>query len=185
MKYVREPAVQILINRLSLGQSVYLAQENVLEMKSDDITLEEYGVAKIPKTGANVKIVAENGKLYPLEIHVEGEGCLCIGVAMVNRQVFRGFLSEQDFWDWWEWRNLSGRLCRHIPSVVFDPPTQENLVQCRILYDLLVGRERRYQNLSCRGCIHSLSIRCTRCVRDKSLEDCWQDRSEKRRFQFE
>lgn len=172
------------VPRLFIGQSIYLTPENVLDLKSSEIELIEYGIAKISKSGT-IRIVDENGNLYSLKNNTQSSEPLCIGFARLNNSMYRGFLSEQDFWIWWEWSKLSRKLCRYIPRVVFEQPTVENLVRCRILYDLIIKNENRYQNISCRGCIHSISVRCTRCVRDKSLEDCWQGRDTQSKYQFE
>ena len=80
------------------------------------------------------------------------------------------FLSEANFWAWWEWVVLTDRLNGCIPTL-------ENLQICRILADVLVHRNLRYQNMDYAGCGYENSSDkslCANCVRSGKLTDRWR-----------
>ena len=161
-----------ILRQLQIGQSIFLVTNNAWEIRPEEICLREYGVARLPTPGGTGTIVGENGKMYSLRLFTE-ERDFCIGTAAFGKRRYYGFLSEQDFWDWWDYRRLSMLLPQKIGMLALAQPTVENLQLFRNILDLMEHRHYRFQNISCKGCTARKLSRCAGCVRSKKLRDYW------------
>ena len=171
-------------DHLAVGQSIYLASEDTVKLSSSEIVLREYGVGKVLKSGTTVRIVDKNGKMNTFSLFA-ADTDFCIGSARVGRRELYGFPSEEDFWDWWECKKLSELLPSKIVGKALAPPTVETLQLFRNIYELLLRKEQRFQNISCLGCAGGSIVRCSGCVRQKGLKDYWVGRNPPKRFLFE
>ena len=184
MQRKRPQYVQTVMEQLQLGQSIFLASEEVDSLPISEIDLLECGVEKIPQTGSTIKIVSEKGDVLTVTIERTDPDTFLFGYARKQRKgKYFAFLSIDDFWDWWECRKIDQKLRSYVPVLVLRAPSKERLLQNRLLYDILINRNLNYQNISCKGCLHSASHYCLNCMRGKDRYDCWIGSGE-RQFLF-
>lgn len=174
MQYKRSQQRQAVLAQLQIGQSVFLAPESVTSLPISDIKLREYGIEKIPKVGSTLKVVSEKGAALLITIDQTESDSLRLGVTRKRHgEQYFAFLSEDQFWNWWECSKLDQKLRTYFPTLALPPPSRESLALNRLLYDLLINHNLQYQNVSCKGCLHGLSSFCMDCVRSKERRDYW------------
>ena len=181
MNTTHEEQIRQVIRQLAVEQTVYIVPGNAPDLPAKDIRLETAKISEIPDTGHIIRIRKPDGAEEAVDIDIWRFDILYLGT--IGRKVELDdwvFLSEANFWAWWEWFVLTDRLNGCITfnqGWVDEFPTQENLQICRILADVLVHQNLRYQNMDCAGCVYENSSDkslCANCVRSGKLADRWR-----------
>lgn len=181
MNTTHEERIRQVISQLTVGQTVYVAPGSAPDLPAKDIRLQTARISDIPDTGHVIRIRKPNGEEEAVDIDIGSLRILYLG--SIERKVELDdwvFLSEANFWAWWEWSVLTDRLngCIALTHYLVDEiPTLENLQISRIFADVLVNHNLRYQNIDCTGCKYESSLdklRCSGCVRSGKLTDRWE-----------
>lgn len=150
----RENAFAYQKSKVQIGQRLFIAPEDAPDTDAADIVLEHCSVVQIPEAGAQIIVERENGERCAVDIDASNRGLAYFGTieAVFGPSQFI-FLSEHDFWEWWEWELLTVGMCH----ILFDDdmgsyPTKENIAATRLVYDIVANENLDYQNMSCAGC---------------------------------
>lgn len=181
MENKRKEHTQRAMERLHVGQSVYLAFWDTPDEEESDIVLEKAVIRRIPETGDQIELTRANGEECFFYVSQRSEDEFHLGTYEPGSTMqWWGFLSEENFWLWREWYILTDRLCAQgvdCRNGYSDYPTEENLKIARLLYDILINQNLSYQSLSCFGCDFEEARdkdHCAQCVRSMTFVDRWQ-----------
>lgn len=158
-------------------------------MEAGDMVLEHCSVIQIPKAGGQIIVELENGERCAASVECTNRDYAYLGTIDTRSGAFRFlFLTEHNFWEWWEWEILTVALS----PILYDDdmgscPTKENIAATRLVYDIVANRNLDYQNMSCAGCQHSSekgapNTPCRKCRRIGVLEDLWQGKVSRREW---
>lgn len=156
-----------------------MAPDDAPNMSAKDIVLDKGTVVDIPEGGNTIFAEMENGDIRRVGLDVARKEHFHLGQMDVGEETFWVFPSEQAFWDFWEWYIISSRVefaFNH--SDLHGLPNDKYLRLCRIFYQILCNDDPDFQAMSCIGCDYisekdQAESPCQRCIRTKSLEDCW------------
>ena len=161
---------------LHVGQILYLADTDAPYKASEDIVLERARIVEIPRNRCEVIIKMSDGSNREMDIGTADENSLYLAtLEQIGKFEYWVFTTEENFWDWRDWEILVVRLNSHgfIFGSIEDYPTKGNLEKCRLLQEILLHENGRFQNLSCAGCVNESQPGkpCAGCVREKALKD--------------
>lgn len=185
----RENAFAYQKSKVQVGQRLFIAPEDAPDTDAADIVLEHCSVAQIPEAGDQIIVERENGERCAVDIDASNRDLAYFGTI---KTVFGPsqfiFLSEHDFWEWWEWELLTVGMCH----ILFDDdmgsyPTKENIAATRLVYDIVANENLDYQNMCCAGCQYASekgapNTPCRKCRRMGDLEDQWQGNVSRREW---
>ncbi|HJD22870.1 MAG TPA: hypothetical protein H9694_01860 [Firmicutes bacterium] len=176
-----EKWIRQVIDQLVVGQNVYLAPDSAPLLPAKEIHLETAVISEIPAAGNTIHIKKADGKVQIVDVDARSTAYLHLGTVDIEGKIRTWvFLSEENFWAWWEWFILTDKLNPYVSFYqcsVDEIPTLKNLQICRIIADVLVNSNLRYQNMDCADCDHRDSedkSRCSTCIRSGTLKDYWQ-----------
>ena len=176
-------------SKVQVGQRLFIAPEDAPDTDAADIVLESCSVVQIPEVGGQIIVELENGERCAADIDATSRDFAYFGTIEAAFRPSRFiFLSEHDFWEWWEWELLTTGMC----SILHDDdmgcyPTKENIAATRLVYDIVANENLDYQNMSCAGCQYASekgapNTPCRKCRRMGLLEDQWQGKVSKREW---
>lgn len=176
-------------SRIQVGQQLLIAPEDAPSIEAADMALEHCSVVQIPKAGDQIIIELEDGERCAANVACTNKDFAYLGTIDTPSGAFRFlFLTEHDFWEWWEWELLSTAL----DSILYDHnmgycPTEKNIAIVRLLYDIVANENLDYQDMSCTGCQYGSekgapNTPCLKCRRIGVLEDLWQGKVSKREW---
>lgn len=185
----RENAFAYQKSKVQIGQRLFIAPEDAPDTDAADIVLEHCSVVQIPEAGAQIIVERENGERCAVDIDASNRGLAYFGTieAVFGPSQFI-FLSEHDFWEWWEWELLTVGMCH----ILFDDrhgvlSDQREHRRYQIVYDIVANENLDYQNMSCAGCQYASekgapNTPCRKCRRMGDLEDHWQGNVSRREW---
>ena len=176
-----EQWIRQVIDQLAVGQDVYLAPDSAPTLPAEEIPIETAVISEIPATGHIIRIKKSDGEVLAVDVDARSMAYLYLGTVDIDGKIqFWVFLSEENFGDWWEWTILTNELNPYIAfreGSVDEIPTKKNLQISRIVADVLVNGNLRYQNMDCTGCEYRDSPDkppCTDCIRRGVQKDYWK-----------
>lgn len=185
----RENAFAYQKSKVQVGQRLFIAPEDAPDTDAADIVLEHCSVVQIPEAGDQIIVERENGERCAVDIDASNRDLAYFGtIETVFGPSQYIFLSEHDFWEWWEWEHLTVGMCH----ILFDDdmgsyPTKENIAATRLVYDIVANENLDYQNMCCAGCQYASekgapNTPCRKCRRMGDLEDQWQGNVSRREW---
>ena len=146
-----EEWIRQVIDQLAVGQDVYLAPDSAPILPAREIHLETAFISEIPAAGNTIHIKKADGEVQIVDVDARSTAYLYLGTVDIDGKIQSWvFLSEEKFWDWWEWTILTNELNPYIAfreGNVDEIPTKKNLQISRIVADVLVNGNLRYQNM--------------------------------------
>lgn len=141
-------------SKIQVGQRLFIAPEDASAIGAEDIVLEHCSVVQIPKVGREIIVELENGERCAADIDDTNRDLAYFGtIETVFGPSQFIFLSEHDFWEWWEWELLTVGMCHILcDDDMGSYPTEENIAATRLVYDIVANENLDYQNMSCAGC---------------------------------
>lgn len=185
----RENALAYQKSKIQIGQRLFIAPEDAPDTGAADIVLEHCSVVQIPKVGREIIVELETGEQCAADISATNRDFAYFGTIETVFSVARFiFLSEHDFWEWWEWELLTAGMCSILHGDDMGSyPTKENIAATRLVYDIVANKNSDYQNMSCAGCQYASkkgapNTPCRKCRRMGELEDQWQGKLSRREW---
>jgi len=176
-------------SKIQVGQRLFIAPEDAPDTAAADIVLEHCSVVQIPKVGREIIVELENGERCAADIDDTNRDFAYFGsIETIFGLVRFIFLSEHDFWEWWEWELLTTGMCSILHGDDMGCcPTKENIAATRLVYDIVANENLDYQNMSCAGCQYASkkgapNTPCRKCRRMGELKDQWQGKLSKREW---
>lgn len=176
-------------SKVQVGQRLFIAPEDAPDADAADIVLEHCSVVQIPEVGGQIIVELENGERCAADIDASNRDFAYFGtIEVVFGWAQFIFLSEDDFWEWWEWELLTTGMCSILHGDDMGCcPTKENIAATRLVYDIVANENLEYQNMSCVGCQYASekgapNTPCRKCRRMGLLEDRWQGKVSRREW---
>lgn len=176
-------------SKVQIGQHLFIAPEDATDTDAADIVLERCSVVQIPEVGGQIIVERKNGERCAAYIDVSNRDLAYFGTieTVFGLSQFI-FLSEHDFWEWWEWELLTVGMCHILCADDMNSyPTEENIAATRLVYDIVANGNLDYQNMSCAGCQYDSekgapNTPCRKCRRMGDFEDQWQGNVSRREW---
>ena len=174
-----EEWIRQVIDQLAVGQNVYLAPDSAPLLPAKEIRLEAAVISEIPAAGNTIHIKKKaDGEVQIVDVDARSTAYLYLGTVDIDGKIQSWvFLSEENFWAWWEWVILTDELNPYVSfrqGSVDETPTLKNLQISRLIADALINDNFRYQNMDCTGCERKNSADkslCSTCIRSGTLKD--------------
>lgn len=176
-------------SKIQIGQRLFIAPEDAPDTDAEGIVLDRCSVVQIPKVGREIIVELENGERCAADISATNQDFAYFGTIETVFGLARFiFLSEHDFWEWWEWELLTTGMCSILHGDNMGSyPTKENIAATRLVYDIVANENLDYQNMSCAGCQYASkkgasNTPCRKCRRMVELEDQWRGKLSRREW---
>lgn len=128
-----EEWIRQVIDQLAVGQDVYLASDSAPILPAKEIHLETAFISEIPADGNTIHIKKADGEVQIVDVDARSTAYLYLGTVDIDGKIQSWvFLSEEKFWDWWEWTILTNELNPYIAfreGNVDEIPTKESANQ--------------------------------------------------------
>lgn len=110
-----EEWIRQVIDQLAVGQDVYLAPDSAPILPAREIHLETAFISEIPAAGNTIHIKKADGEVQIVDVDARSTAYLYLGTVDIDGKIQSWvFLSEEKFWDWWEWTILTNELNPYI-----------------------------------------------------------------------